>query len=158
MNPLHDQPVPPTPLPQGPAPARPVKVMLVDDNAILADALPLVLRADPRFIWSGWVSGATDVVESVARAAPDIVLMDVDVPNVDTFALVRRLVEAFAATRIVMFSGHVRPEYIEAAFDAGAFGYLHKDDDFSDLLASLLKVYAGEIVMSPPVRQIMWRS
>lgn len=136
---------------------RPITVMLVDDNAILAEALPFVLRNDKRFGWSGWVSNGGDVLDAVTKTAPDLVLMDVDMPNVDTFELVRRLTDACPGTKIVMFSGHVRQEYIEAAFDAGAYGYLHKDDEFPALLQSLIKANAGEIVMSPPIRQVIWR-
>lgn len=137
--------------------ARPVAVMLVDDNAILAEALPLVLRADRRFTWLGWVNSGADVVERVTQAGPDVVLMDVDMPNVDTFELVRRVGRCCPKTRIVMFSGHVRQDYIEAAFDAGAYGYLHKDDEFPSLLDSLLRAHAGEIVMSAPIKQLIWR-
>lgn len=143
--------------PGQPAPARRVTVMLVDDNAILADALPLVIRDDPRFEWCGWVSNGADVLSVVSRSAPDLVLMDVDMPNVDTFELVRHLTAACPSTKIVMFSGHVRQEYIEAAFDAGAYGYLHKDDEFPALLQSLMRAHAGEIVMSAPIRQMIWR-
>jgi len=143
--------------PGGSGPARPVTVMLVDDNAILAEALPFVLRNDPRFAWSGWVSNGSDVLNLVTQTAPDVVLMDVDMPNVDTFELVRRLTASCPQTKIVMFSGHVRQEYIEAAFDAGAYGYLHKDDEFPSLLESLLRAHGGEIVMSPPIKHMIWR-
>jgi DNA-binding NarL/FixJ family response regulator len=155
-NPGSDGPTPPG---HGPAPGLPprVKIMLVDDNAILAEALPFVLRNDHRFEWTGWVESGRDVLTAVTRVRPHVVLMDVDMPNVDTFELVREVTRCCPDTKVVMFSGHVRQEYIEAAFDAGAFGYLHKDDEFPALLESLLKAHAGEIVMSTPIRQMIWR-
>lgn len=134
-----------------------ITVLLVDDNAILAEAMPRLLEGDRRFAWAGWVSNGTDVLSQVSCTSPDVVLMDVDMPGVDTFGLVRQLVAGCARTKVVMFSGHIRDEYTDAAFDAGASGYLHKDDEFPALLECLERVHRGELVLSPLVQRALWR-
>jgi DNA-binding NarL/FixJ family response regulator len=140
-----------------PNPKPAISVLLMDDNVILAESMPRFLRRDPCFSWAGWVEDATTLIERVSERSPSIVLMDVDIPGVDTFELVRELSKHCPRSKVVMFSGHVRQDYAEAAIDAGAHGYLHKDDDLPSLLANLKRVDAGEIVLSPLVRQTLWR-
>jgi DNA-binding NarL/FixJ family response regulator len=134
-----------------------ITVLLVDDNALLAESMPRVLAKDARFAWAGWVEDSAEVIERVRTVAPNLVLMDVDMPGVDTFDLVRELATKCPASKVVMFSGHVRGEYADAAVDAGAYGYLHKDDEFPALLNNLAKAHAGEMVMSPLIQRTLWR-
>ena len=134
-----------------------ITVLLVDDNALLAESMPRVLSKDPRFAWAGWVEDSADVIERVRNCCPNLVLMDVDMPGVDTFDLVRELANHCPKSKVVMFSGHVRGEYADAAVDAGAYGYLHKDDEFPALLDNLAKAHAGQMVMSPLVQRTLWR-
>jgi DNA-binding NarL/FixJ family response regulator len=137
---------------------EPISVLLVDDNAILAEALSRVLGRDPRFRWVGWLESAESVIEQVRTHAPSVVLMDVDMPGVETFGLVRAISAVCPKSKVVMFSGHIREEYADAAVDAGAFGYLHKDDEIGVLLDNLIRVHAGEVVLSPLVRRMLWRA
>jgi DNA-binding NarL/FixJ family response regulator len=134
----------------------PISLLLVDDNAMLAEAMLRVISQDHRFTWAGWVENPVSLVEHVAEKCPDIVLMDVDMPGVDTFGLVRQLTARCPQSRVVMFSGHIRRDYAEAALDAGAHGYLHKDDDLKTLLGNLGRVHSGELVLSPLVVRSLW--
>lgn len=138
--------------------AQSISVLLVDDNAILAEAMSRVIGRDPRFRWVGWLETADSVVEKVREHAPSVVLMDVDMPGVETFGLVRAVAAACPRSKVVMFSGHIREEFADAAVDAGAFGYLHKDDEIGVLLDNLVRVNAGEVVLSPLVRRMLWRA
>jgi DNA-binding NarL/FixJ family response regulator len=135
-----------------------IKVMLVDDNAILAEAMSRVIGRDARFKWVGWLETAEEIVQKVNEKAPAVLLMDVDMPGVETFELVRLLADKCPQTKVVMFSGHIREEFADEALDCGAFGYLHKDDEINILLGNLEKVNAGEVVLSPLVKRIMWRA
>lgn len=134
-----------------------ISILLVDDNSILADALPRLLAMDNRFTWAGWVHDASGLEARIREVCPDVVLMDVDMPGVETFGLVRRLGETCPGTKVVMFSGHVREEYTSAALDAGACGYLHKDDDLAELLDNFERVHRGEVVLSPAVQRSLWQ-
>ncbi|MEX2217288.1 MAG: response regulator transcription factor [Phycisphaerales bacterium] len=135
----------------------PISVLLVDDNEMLAEAMPRLLARDARFEWAGWIEDPANLVETVRAKAPGVVLMDVDMPGVETFDLVKLLAAECPKSRVVMFSGHVREDYAEAAIDAGAFGYLHKDDEVGELLNNLERVSRGEVVLSPLVKRTLWR-
>ena len=134
-----------------------ISVLLVDDNAILAEAFPRVLARDARFRWAGWVSNTRGLLDRIIDACPDIILMDVDMPGIDTFDIVRQITARCQNARTVMFSGHLREEYTDAAFDAGAHGYLHKDDDLATLLDNIERAHRGELVLSPLVQRNLWR-
>ncbi len=140
------------------APAQPIAVLLVDDNAILAEAMSRVIGRDRRFRWVGWLETADTIVDYVRQHCPGVILMDVDMPGVETFELVRTLATACPKAKVVMFSGHIREEFADAAVDAGAFGYLHKDDEIEVLLDNLVRVNDGEVVLSPLVRRMLWRA
>jgi DNA-binding NarL/FixJ family response regulator len=140
------------------APTEPIAILLVDDNSILAEAMSRVIGRDARFRWLGWLETAETIVEYVREHRPSVILMDVDMPGVETFELVRTLATACPQSRVVMFSGHIREEFADAAVDAGAFGYLHKDDEIEVLLDNLVRVNAGEVVLSPLVRRMLWRT
>jgi len=133
----------------------PISVNLVDDNELLAEALARFLSTDPRFEWAGWAADRGQLLELLSRGRVDIVLMDVDLPGTDTFGLVRELAAREPPIRAVMFSGHVRREYVDAALDAGAYGYLSKDDDLRSICADLERAHQGQPVMSRIVRQIL---
>ena len=136
----------------------PIKVLLVDDNAILAEAMSRVIGRDPRFTWVGWIETTETLVDQVNDQCPHVLLMDVDMPGVETFELVKLLSEKCPQTKVVMFSGHIREDFADEALDCGAFGYLHKDDEIDVLLSNLEKVNAGEVVLSPLVKRVMWRA
>jgi DNA-binding NarL/FixJ family response regulator len=134
---------------------QPLKVLLVDDNEMLVEAMQRILGKDRRFVWAGWAATREELLERIRTDPPQIVLMDVDMPGVDSFALVRELSQQFPAVKIVMFSGHVRREYADAAVDAGAYGYLSKDDELSSICESLELVSRGQTVLSKVVQRVL---
>jgi DNA-binding NarL/FixJ family response regulator len=93
---------------------------------------------------------------AMARMAidrPQILLLDVDLPGSDAFALLSRLTRDFPATRVVMLSGHVRREYIERALDGGAAGYIVKDEGIPVIMELIKRSLAGEVVLSPTAKR-----
>jgi DNA-binding NarL/FixJ family response regulator len=134
---------------------RPISVLLVDDNEMLAEAMQRVLSRDPRFSWRGWASSRAELIKLLTPCAADIILMDVDMPGTDSFALLREVADQRPECKVVMFSGHVRREYAEAAIDAGAFGYLSKDDDLPSICDNLERAHRGHAVMSDVVQRVL---
>src|SRR5262249_46960686 len=120
-----------------------ISVLLVDDNEILADAMQRFIGQDERFRWSGWATSRDHLMKLVAAGAPDIILMDVDMPGLDSFKLVRELASEAPTAKVVMLSGHIRREYADAAVDAGAYGYLSKDEDMTFICDSLVRAHQG---------------
>lgn len=132
---------------------RPIRVMCVDDNDLLAEALRRRVQQETCLEWAGFVSDVSSIAERIDDARPDVVLMDIDMPGVDTFILVERLAASHPDVRVLMFSGHVHPAYLDRSLDCGAWGYLSKNEDTADLIAGIRRAAAGEIVLSREVEE-----
>ncbi len=128
--------------------AQPLRVLCVDDNTLVADALGRRLAQEPTIRWLGLVSEGTLVVPRTLELRPDVLLMDVDIPDVNTFAIVERLSREAPSVRVVMFSGHVNAGYIGRALDCGAWGYLSKHENGEVLIDCIKRVGRGEVVLS----------
>jgi two-component system response regulator DesR len=140
-----------------PSPKR-LSVLCVDDNELVAGALGQRFKHEPSLHWAGWQSDGSLVRGEVERLRPDVVLMDIDMPGMDAFALAKQISDDFPDTRVVMFSGHVQAAYIEKALDSGAWGYLSKNEDTTTLIDSIRRVGAGEIVLSREAEAVHRRS
>jgi DNA-binding NarL/FixJ family response regulator len=141
--------------PLGPGASGRISVLCVDDNQYVADAVRTKLdRAESPYAWKGWLTDASELVACALRDRPDIVLLDVDMPGPDPFAAATELQEKCPNCRIIVFSGHVRKELIERAINAGAWGYVSKNDGSEALVEALRLVGAGEFALSPEVRAI----
>ncbi len=126
---------------------KPIGLLCIDDNPLVAEALARRIKLEPDFHWLGWLAGREDIAERVATLKPDIVLLDIDLPGVDAFELVSLLSEQSPDARVVMFTGFDRPDYQEQALARGAWGYISKDVSTGALLDSLRRVSRGEVAL-----------
>ncbi len=136
-------------LPQGVASVR---VLVVDDNADVLGALESRLRREPGLHLTGSLACADSLVETVKRLAPDVVLLDLDMPGREPLGALADLTREHPRTRVIILSGHVRRELIDRSVSAGAWGYLSKNDDFAGIAAAVRRVMEGEMVLSPEVQ------
>lgn len=134
-------------------PNRIVRVMFIDDNVLAAKAMQRWFATEPDLDFAGWAGEADESVRLIASALPDVVLLDLEMPGVDTLSLIPRLMAAHPAARIVMLSGHLRPGDIGKALDAGAAGYIGKDEPTTVITALLRRAAGGECVLSPLVQR-----
>ena len=135
-----------------PGRANSIRVLCVDDNEHLADALRVKFGAVGGFDWQGWLPDAGGLVGKVLRDCPSVVLLDIDMPGVDPFDALAELATRCPECRVIVFSGHVRRELIDRALDSGAWGYVSKNDGEEALLEAVRMVAAGELALSPEVR------
>jgi DNA-binding NarL/FixJ family response regulator len=131
-----------------------IRVLCVDDNDLVARSLSRRVGQEPGLEWLGVVTETDDIVQRVTEMAPDVVLMDIDMPGVDTFAIVEELASTHPTARVVMFSGHIDANYIQRALDSSAWGYLSKHDDVNNLISGIKLVGGGEIVFSRDVEAV----
>ncbi len=131
-----------------------LSVLCVEDSAQLAAALRIRLSKTADFAWAGWLADADSMALAVQRDRPTIVILDLDMPGKDPFEALRECTERCPSSRIVVFSGHVRPELIDRAFEAGAWGYVSKNDGQDALIAAIREVLGGTIARSPEVRAV----
>ena len=137
--------------------APPLRVLCVDDNDLVADALRDRLRQEHGLVWVGWVCGGPHAPDRIRALKPDIILMDLEIPGTDTFALLEHLRAREPGIRVLMFSGHVHPDDIDRALDCGTWGYLSKNDDVDGLIEAIHQVGRGEIALSREARAVQKR-
>jgi len=122
------------------APAARHGVVLVDDHADVREMLRLRIDATDDLTVVGTAATAGDGVEVVRDLQPDVVLLDIGLPDLDGVQVIPRLREAAPATRIVMLSGYAASENGDAALRAGADGYVEKPprSPFVEVIRSVL--------------------
>ncbi len=134
-----------------------IKVLCVDDNPLVRQAIESRLRDVPGIEWLGDLSEA-DSLAAIARARrPDVVLLDIDMPGRDVFDALEDLTESCPDVHVLMFSGVVRSDLIERAFNAGAWGFVSKNDSSELLVQAIKRVADGEVVLGPEVQMAYWR-
>ena len=110
-----------------------VRLMCVDDNELLAAAIEKRISLEPHVHWAGWLSQTDDLLDHLAQTKADIVLLDIDMPGRSAFDVIGDLAEAAPDVRVIIFSGHVRGDYIDRAIEAGAWGYVSKSDGIDEM-------------------------
>ena len=129
----------------------PIRVLCVDDHAFLVGGLKARLDAEPNMEFAGHLPTADDLVSHVRENAADIVVVDVDMPGTDVFEALDELRRRIPNVKAIIFSAHVRDKYLEAAYKAGAWGYLSKSDAPKALIDGIRKVSRGKLALSPSV-------
>lgn len=122
-------------------------IVCIDDNPLVAEALARRLSLEPDFDWLGSLTESDDILGRLTELAPDLVLVDIDIPGLDAFALVEQISERLPNVRAVMFTGHARSDYLEQAFSRGAWGYISKSASAHTLIEALRRVVQGEVVL-----------
>lgn len=128
-----------------------LRVLLVDDEALVRDGLQLILERVGGFTVVGHAGDGAEAVRVAAAARPDVALVDVRMPRVDGIAATRDLVALDQAPQVVVLTTFGLDEYVFAALEAGAVGFLLKDTPPRELAAALRTVAEGGSVLSPSV-------
>ena len=136
-----------------------IRVLIVDDQALVRRGFRMILEIEPDL---EVVGEAADGLEAVALArdlAPDVVLMDVRMPNVDGVEATRRLTaDAPSHAKVIMLTTFDMDDYVYDALRAGASGFLLKDIQPELLVSGIHAVHAGESLLAPTVTQRMIES
>jgi DNA-binding NarL/FixJ family response regulator len=128
-----------------------VRVLLVDDDDLMRAGLRSVLSSDDTIDVVGEAGDGRDAVECVRKLGPDVVLMDVRMPNLDGIAATREVLAARPEAKVVILTTFEEDDYIFGALRAGASGFLLKRTSPEDLIGGLHTVAAGDSLLSPSV-------
>ena len=131
--------------------ARPTRVLLVDDDALVRAGLRMILSSAEDVEVVGEAGNGVQAVEGVAAHRPDIVLMDVRMPVMDGLTAAKAITEKPNAPAVVMLTTFDLDEYVFQALQSGATGFLLKDTPPRELVAAVRVVAAGEAMLSPTV-------
>jgi DNA-binding NarL/FixJ family response regulator len=128
-----------------------VRVLIVDDDDLMRAGLKSVLASDESVHVVGEAADGSEAVSSTRSSRPDVVLMDVRMPDLDGIAATRALLEASPDVRVVMLTTFEEDDYIFGALSAGASGFLLKRTRPEELIAAIHTVAAGDSLLSPSV-------
>ncbi|MGD0946687.1 MAG: response regulator transcription factor [Candidatus Binatia bacterium] len=123
---------------------RKIRVLLVDDHTVVRRGLRKILESTNDIEVAGELGSGLEAITAAAELHPDVVLMDVSLPDLNGIEATRRITAATPGAQVLMLSMHADEQYVLASMAAGAKGYLVKDVDDQDLLAAVLAVCAGQ--------------
>jgi DNA-binding NarL/FixJ family response regulator len=126
-------------------------ILLADDQELMRMGFRMVIDSQPDLEVVGEASNGREAVEAIRRLEPDVVLMDVRMPECDGVQATRQIVEDGTASRIIILTTFDLDEYVYAALRAGASGFLLKDTQPAELLSAIRAVASGDAVVSPRV-------
>lgn len=127
------------------------RIVIVDDHGIMRDGLSAMLSAEVDFTVVGTAADGKTAIEEVTRLKPDLVLIDLSMPGTDGARAISIIKRRFPEIRVVVLTFHREDAHIHAALEAGADGYVLKDDGRGELLSALRHVAAGKSYLSPGV-------
>ncbi|MFN8628785.1 MAG: response regulator transcription factor [Chloroflexota bacterium] len=144
--------LPPMPLPATPRREQ-IRLMVVDDQPLLRTGFRMILAAERDMTVVGEAGDGVEAVREVARLRPDVVLMDIRMPNMDGVEATRRITAAGGpdGPRVLILTTFDLDEYVLAAIRAGASGFLLKDVPPEELAAAIRVVASGDALLAPSV-------
>jgi two-component system, NarL family, sensor kinase len=134
-----------------PTPGRTITVLLADDHPTVREGLRLVVDRAVEMRVVGVAANGQETLEMARGLCPDILLLDVQLPDMDGIAVLRQLRKDGVPTRIAMLSAHAGDAQVAEAIEAGAVGYLQKDIETAALLGAIRTMAKGQPVFSPAV-------
>jgi DNA-binding NarL/FixJ family response regulator len=138
-------------------PSARIRVAVVDDHPVVREGLVLILQTQPDFEIVGVGESGHDAIDIVERLAPDVLMLDLELPGLDGVAVLRRLRERKATTRTIAFTVFDTDDRIIGAVEAGASGYLLKGAPSAELFEAIRVVHGGGSLLQPLVASTVMR-
>jgi DNA-binding NarL/FixJ family response regulator len=133
-----------------------IKITIADDHQLFRDGMKALISNEPDFLILGSVGTGQELIETLERGPlPDIVLLDLSMPVMDGFEVLRQVKGKFNTVRFIVISMHEDGIYISKCVRSGAHGYLLKNTDNEELFTALRKVYAGEKYFNDEIKELM---
>ncbi len=123
--------------------SKPIRILIVDDHPMVAEGIQSILETYDDILVVGTLGNGFDAVEQAAGLAPDVILMDLNMPKLGGLSATEMLLERAPGTRILILSMHDSPEYISSALGHGAMGYLLKDVPTDEIKLAIDTVMTG---------------
>ncbi len=128
-----------------------IKVILVDDHAVVRDGLRVTLEGYTDLRVIGDASNGAEAIRLAEKLQPDVVVLDIAMPQLNGIDAIAQIRQAAPSAQIVMLSMHSNPEYALRALDAGALGYVLKESAARQVADAIRAVHSHRRYLSPPV-------
>lgn len=135
-----------------------IKLLLVDDHAVVRQSLRRVLDLQPGLVVVGEAGDGREAIERAEALCPDVVLMDAAMPGLGGIEATRRLGKKVPEARVLVLSQHTDQTTVSEALEAGAMGFVTKTDGLEELLRAIRAAAAGEHYLSPDLSGFLVRS
>ena len=134
---------------------RPLRILLVDDHAVVRSGYRRLLDAEPDLLVAGEAARADEANQVLLQCQPDVALVDLSLRGSSGFEAIRGMLARRPALKVLVLSMHEEPGHITQALRCGALGYLSKHCEPDDVIDAIRRVSAGQRVFSPEIAQII---
>jgi NarL family two-component system response regulator LiaR len=135
-----------------------IRVMIVDDHAVVRSGLAAFLLAFDDLEYVGDASGGADAVSMCTSLNPDVILMDLVMPEMDGAEATRRIKEACPQVQVIALTSYKEDELVQGALKAGALSYLLKNVTADELANAIRAAYSGRPTLAPEAAQVLIRA
>ncbi|MGB5377340.1 response regulator [Muriicola sp.] len=130
-----------------------IKILIADNHPIVRLGIKEVLNTVPEFEVLGDVSTTTELFSFIAKAVPDVVILEMDIPEINGIATLRKIKKEFPEVKVLIYSGQSEDVYALSTIRAGAFGYLSKTSELDYMISAVKKVGQGKMFITNELAQ-----
>ena len=133
-----------------------IRVVVAEDQAMVLGALAALLETEPDIEVVAQARNGKEALDAVTRLAPDVLLADIEMPELTGLEVAAAIAERRLPTRVIILTTFARSGYLRRALEAAAAGYLLKDSPASELAAAVRRVHAGGRAVDPELAAEAW--
>jgi two-component system, NarL family, response regulator LiaR len=137
------------------SPSQPIRVMLVDDHTMVRRGLATFLKIFDDLELAGEAESGAAAIQLCAEVLPDVILMDMVMPDMDGAAATRAIRQQFPQVQVIALTSFKEGDLVKNALEAGAIGYLLKDVSADELVQAIRAAHAGRATLSPEAAQAL---
>ncbi len=134
-----------------------INILIADDQELMRQSLKIMLSSQPNFAVTDTVSNGREVMESIKKNKPDIILMDIRMPEMDGVVCTQKVKEIAPDIKVIILTTFDDDEFVFNAIKFGASGYLLKGTSLKDLTSAITKVYNGKSIMNDEITGKVFR-
>lgn len=133
-----------------------VRILIADDHEVVREGVRALIEREPEFEVCSVASNGREAVDLARKTKPDVVVLDITMPELDGVDAIRQIKRALPATEMVVFSAHSSEDVVEQVFAAGAKSYIRKGDAARDLVAAIKSVAAHKPFFTSEISGILF--
>ncbi len=126
-----------------------IRILMADDHCLIRQGIRSLLEKEEKYEIIGEAADGVEVLRKTALDQPDVLLLDLFMPNLDGFGTLERITKEYPHVRVILLTVNIEQSNIKQAIELGALGYVDKDSNLKDLHSAIDTVMNGEVYLSP---------